>query len=37
MNKFECPHCEDGYMLIRGYECWHCGNTKVKYYKKVKK
>lgn len=33
----ECDWCEDGVNLIRGLECFHCGNTKVKYYKEKKK
>lgn len=36
MCEFECIECEDGKNLIRGYECFHCGNTKVRYYKKLK-
>ncbi len=35
-HNFDCIDCEDGHNLIRGLECFHCGNTKVKYYKKEK-
>ncbi len=36
-EEFNCDECEDGNNLVRGYECFHCGNTKVKYYKKQSK
>lgn len=40
-NDFNCLECEDGKTSyipnIRGYECFNCGNTKVKYFKEVKK
>mgnify|MGYP001614837302 CR=1 FL=1 len=31
----ECDKCEEGYNLMRGYECLHCGNVKSKYQKKI--
>lgn len=31
-----CSNCEGGKNLIRGLECFDCGNKKVKYYKKDK-
>lgn len=34
---FNCIECEDGHNLIRGLECFACGNTKVKYFKENKK
>lgn len=33
-EEFECNYCDDGYNLIKGFECFHCGNKKVKYHKK---
>ena len=33
MKEINCLECENGKNLIRGLECFHCGNTKVKYYK----
>tara|TARA_R110002051_G_C8345375_1_gene439107 strand:- start:93 stop:203 length:111 start_codon:yes stop_codon:yes gene_type:complete len=27
-KEYECDMCEDGFNLVKGMECFHCGNTK---------
>lgn len=35
IKSFDCSSCEDGYNLMKGYNCFHCGNDEVNKHKNI--
>lgn len=30
MKKYKCEECKDGYNLVKGFTCFHCGNARAR-------